>query len=367
MLTLRTATLPGAHLRELCELCRRFDLAPAELLAETSLSYEALAHPAVRVDLPTFERVVTRALALTREPGLAMLLGRQMRLSWHGFLGFAAMTAGNLREALDLAERFSRTRTDALTLVTTVHGDAASIRVEEHVPLGGLREFLVTALFFGIATIGRSLTGARVEGAVEFTHDEPAHFARFLAAVPELGRVRFGRPESRIVFPAEALSRPILTADPVAATLAREQCERELGALGEGARLVVRVRALVREQRYPAIGAAARQLAVSERTLKRRLAELGTSYSEIVDEARKHEALHLVADAELGADEIAERLGYFDRSNFARAFKRWTGHTPGDGKWRGSASLTAGGAPSTRASAAPCPAGPERRSPRRAT
>jgi AraC-like DNA-binding protein len=328
MVTPRTATLPGAYLRELVELCRRFALEPADLLAGTGLSYEALGHPAVRVDLATFERAVGRATDLTREPGLALLLGRQMRLSWHGFLGFAAMTAGNLREALDLAERYARTRTDALTLVTRVWGDQAAIVLEEHVPLGGLREFLVTALFFGIATIGRSLTGAAVDGAVEFAHAEPACFGRFLAAVPELGKVRFGQRENRIVFPAEALSRPILTADPVAAALAREQCERELSALGEGARLAVRVRALVRERRFPAIAAAAKELAVSERTLKRRLAELGTSYSEIVDEARQHEALHLLAEARLSADEIAERLGYFDRANFARAFKRWTGRTP---------------------------------------
>lgn len=329
MLTATTATLPGAYLRELVELCRRFDLGPEEILAGTALSFEALAHPAVRVDLPTFARVVRRATELTREPGLALLLGRQMRLSWHGFLGFAAMTSANLREALQLAERFSRTRTDALGLALSVHGAQASIVLEEHVPLGELREFLVTALFLGLATIGQSLIGAEVDGAVEIAHPEPAWFARFRSAVPELARVRFGRAQSRIVFPAEALERPILTADPAAAALAREQCERELSALGEGARLAVQVRSLVREAGYPTLPAAARRLAVSERTLKRRLAELGTTYSAIVDEARKQEALVLLADPRLSLDAVAERLGYSDQANFARAFRRWTGRTPG--------------------------------------
>jgi AraC-like DNA-binding protein len=289
------------------------------------------------VDLATFGRVVKRSEELTREPGLAFLLGRQMRLSWHGFLGFAAMTASTLREALELAERYARTRTDAITVVTRVHAGTAAISIEEHAPLGELREFVATALFMGLATIGQGLIGAQVEGLVELAHPEPPCFARFLAAVPQLQHVRFDQAENRIVFPAEVLSRPILTADPIATALAREQCERELAALGEGALLAVRVRALVRERSYPAQAEVAKRLAVSERTLKRRLAELGTSYSAIVDEARKQEALLLLEDARVPIDRIAERLGYFDAANFARAFKRWTGRTPGEQRARSKA------------------------------
>lgn len=326
------ATLPGAYARELIDLCGRFDVRPSDVLAGTGLAVEALSHPSTRVDLRTFERIVRQAEHLTQEPGLAVLVGRHMRLSWHGFLGFAAMTAGTLAEALDLAERFGRTRTDAITLVTRVHEGEASIVLEEHVPLGGLREFLVTSLFLGLATIGHSLIGVgAVDGAVEMTHGEPPYFARFLAAVPELAAVRFRRPVNRMVFPRELLARRIVSADPAAMDLAREQCERELAALGEGARLAGRVRTLVRE-RYDGMAVVAKKLGVSERTLKRRLADQGTTFSRIVDDARRAEACLLLADPRWTLDRIAARLGYSDTGNFTRAFRRWTGETPG--AWR---------------------------------
>jgi len=72
----------------------------------------------------------------------------------------------------------------------------------------------------------------------------------------------------------------------------------------------------------------AERMHVSVRTLKRRLAEHDTSYSALLDEARRDRATHLLRAGELGVDEIGARLGYSDPANFARAFRRWTGISP---------------------------------------
>lgn len=316
------------------DLCARFGVRPEDLCAGLDLRPEALADPATRVGLGTFTRLVRRAETLTGEPGLAYYAGLHMRVSWHGFLGFAAMTAGTLGEALELAERFSRTRTEAISLVTRVDGEAASVFLQEQVPLGDLREFLVTSLFVGLALIGETLVGQPLTGRIEMTHPEPPYFRKFAAAVPRLDNVRFEQPANRTVFPAASLALPIVSADPAATRLAREQCERELSALGEGAPVVTRVRALLRDE--PALGLAevARRTSMSERTLKRRLAEQGTSFSDLSDDARRLKALALLPDRRLTLDAIAEALGYSDTANFTRAFKRWTGMPPGEARGR---------------------------------
>ena len=64
------------------------------------------------------------------------------------------------------------------------------------------------------------------------------------------------------------------------------------------------------------------------RTLQRRLAEAGTTYSRIVDEVRFQAACRLLEDSSLPLAEIASALGYSDPANFTRAFTRWTGTTP---------------------------------------
>jgi AraC-like DNA-binding protein len=78
----------------------------------------------------------------------------------------------------------------------------------------------------------------------------------------------------------------------------------------------------------PKQGEVARVLAVSARTLARRLAEEGTTLGGLVEEARRERALLLLDDHSLSCSEIAFLLGYSEPAAFFRAFKRWTGTTP---------------------------------------
>lgn len=76
------------------------------------------------------------------------------------------------------------------------------------------------------------------------------------------------------------------------------------------------------------IESAAMSVGMSVRTLQRRLAETGVSYSDLVDEVRLARALALIDDPSIKLWEISRRLGYADAANFDRAFRRWTGFSP---------------------------------------
>ncbi|HEX6243877.1 MAG TPA: AraC family transcriptional regulator [Polyangiales bacterium] len=322
-------SIPAVYARELIALSERFGVAPERLLEGFGKSQAELNDPALRIPLKNMGQLTKRALALTNEPGLAFYMGLQMRLSQHGFLGFAAMTARDLGEAVALAERFGSTRTTAISLHLVVEGALAAVTLEEHVDLGELREFLVVALFSGMAQLAQAVTGRQLNGVVDLSFEEPAYFQRFAHVVP--ADVRFSRPDNRLIFSEAFLSYPIIGADPVAMQLAREQCERELATLSAGVRLLDQVRALLHGagRELPSLEQVSKALHVSSRTLKRKLTEHGTSFSRIVDAHLRGQALLLIEDARLTIDEIADRLGYSDTANFARAFKRWTGSAPG--------------------------------------
>jgi AraC-like DNA-binding protein len=72
----------------------------------------------------------------------------------------------------------------------------------------------------------------------------------------------------------------------------------------------------------------ARELGLSTRTLRRRLAEQGTSYQELLDEVRASLSTELLTRAGLGVEDTALRLGYAEASSFIHAFRRWHGTTP---------------------------------------
>lgn len=76
------------------------------------------------------------------------------------------------------------------------------------------------------------------------------------------------------------------------------------------------------------LGDIASRLALSERTLRRRLRALGTSYSEILQHVRSATAKAWLHDGRLTMESIAWRLGYTETANFRHAFKRWTGQSP---------------------------------------
>jgi AraC-like DNA-binding protein len=72
----------------------------------------------------------------------------------------------------------------------------------------------------------------------------------------------------------------------------------------------------------------AKGLAVSERTLQRRLEQEGTSLQKLIEESRHELSLTLLRRSHLSLAEISQRLGYATLASFSRAFRRWRGVSP---------------------------------------
>jgi len=332
--------LPAIHALHLTEVAARFGVAPEVLLAGSGIDASRLAEPNARVGLSELVALVERARALTGEPGIAFHVGLQMRIASHGYVGLAAMTASTVREALAIAVRFAPTRTSALSLRLDVDEREARLAVLEHASFGAARDAVLFALLIGLWKIGNAITGLELaehvpEGAAsaDVPFAEPAYFARFAALAP---RVRFEQPGTCLRFSRALLDRPLVTGDPAASRLTLEQCERELDALAP--RVASRVRTLLPLPGggFRSLEQVARAMHVSARTLKRRLAAEGTSYTALLERVRRARAEELLRSPRRTLEEIAAELGYGDVAAFSRAFRRWTGSAPGAWRKRGS-------------------------------
>jgi AraC-like DNA-binding protein len=78
----------------------------------------------------------------------------------------------------------------------------------------------------------------------------------------------------------------------------------------------------------PEVGQIARELQTSERSLRRGLQELGTSYQTLLDDTRRERAIEWARATSMPFEQIAAQLGFSDERSFRRAFKRWTEKTP---------------------------------------
>jgi AraC-like DNA-binding protein len=145
----------------------------------------------------------------------------------------------------------------------------------------------------------------------------------------------YGYPFAEMVISADTWRAKTGRADPFLHATLKRMAEQMHGVVDHDTPLeqALRVRlrsALAQGRADPA--RLARLLGVSERTLQRRLAELGRSYTEVVEDFRREEAARLLRQPDLPLVEVAARLGYTEQTSFTRAFRRWTGSTPG--AWR---------------------------------
>jgi AraC-like DNA-binding protein len=321
-----THSFPGSQVLQLVELLEYWRIEPPEFLENTGLSPRMLEEPNTRVSLEMYTYLVSRARKLTGEPALGIFMGLRRRVSMYGYLGFAAMSAATLREVLELAVQFSPLVTTALKTTLHVADGYASLRFEEAFDPEDCRDVAIFALLIGLDQMGKALTGRDVPGEAHVAMPRPEYAHRFPAL---LSHFRYDEPVTQLVFDEKYLDLPLVTPDRAGLRLAREQCERALRDLGLDGGIVERVRSLVAGPLgVRTLEEVAGQLRLSARTLKRRLAAQGVSYSELLERERCQRAQFLLRSSEHSLLDISERLGYSTLPNFARAFRRWTGQTP---------------------------------------
>lgn len=144
--------------------------------------------------------------------------------------------------------------------------------------------------------------------------------------------VRMTRGESLdVVFSQQDVERPFMTANPGMWKIFEPELRKRLADLDQSATFTMRTRAVLVEA-LPAgqvsMAHVARRLAVSSRTLQRRLREEGTSFKDVVQATRESLARHYLERTRLSATEVAYLLGFEEATSFFRAFHRWTGTTP---------------------------------------
>lgn len=314
----------------LVTMLERYGVSKEQLLAGAA-EPPNLRDPGARLPLQDFVDIVRRAIKLSGAPWLGWDFGATLTLSSHGFLGYAAMSSETLRDAVELAVKFFRTRTTVVDLQLKVEGDTAILQLDELVALHDIQPFVVESLFSSFHFMGLKLLGeVPMDGELRFAFPEPDYYERMKPLIPV--PVLFDCAYNQMRFPASRLDQRLRFADPRLAKMAEAQCEQEMANIKSPPKLLNQVRRIILAQsgRFPSVDEAASDLHMSSRTLKRKLQQLGTSYQTILDDLRKGLAVEYLTQTEITVDDIAVQLGYSDASNFARAFRRWTGRSPSD-------------------------------------
>jgi len=309
---------------------RRID--PAPIFRAAGIDPAALAEPGRRVPSRTALRLQRLADEAVGDPALGLDVARQMQGTALHALGYAWLASGTLGEAFRRLARYARVLSELWSM--RIEETPSEVRIAfEFTTDVRPPPWLYDWLAAGAVRLSRLAYGdsfAPLEVAlVRPAPSDLAPFAEWFRAP-----IRWTAPQASLLCRAEDFARPLPTGNPEVAAATERLALDYLAGLDRND-TVTQVRSRVRASLptgVPSQTEVARALALSPRTLARRLEEAGTSFTALVDETRRALAEQYLRRTEYSVAEVAYLVGFAEASSFNRAFRRWTGRAPGDAR-----------------------------------
>jgi AraC-like DNA-binding protein len=315
------------------EVLRALGVNPAEVLAEAGLERSLFDDGDNTISYAARGHLFGLCVARTGCGHFGLLVGQRGGLSSLGLVGFLVQQSQTVGTALRNLVRYSHLH---------VRGAATNLAVRDGSAILGYAAYQARieaadqvgdgAMAMGL-NIMRELCGPEWKPTeVLFAHREPEDvrpFRQFFRAP-----LRFDAGQYALVFSDSWLNRRPPRIDPELRHLLQKQVD-ELDAryredFPEQLRRVLRSALPTGHATESQIAAL---FALHPRTLHRRLSSFGTSFRDLVAESRYEYARQMLRDSRMSMGQIAEMLGYSEPSAFTRAFRRWSGTSPG--RWRG--------------------------------
>lgn len=328
-----TGTLTASWTRRLISCARRADLEIGGVLADVGIDARVLSAADGRVGFEQHAATVARVAKRLDDPGIGIQMGADSAPEDFGVVSLLAQTCLTLRQALQAIHRFNALANQASLMDYWVQSGRLLIQD------GHLRDGQPMPAALAEATLAFYLKMIRLTCGVDrpcaevwFTHERHRGWTADRLAYFD-ATLRFSRPVNALVLPAALLEQPFLSAQPdrsIELLQRAQQLETGLLSIDDPpTRLAAQVRHDLVHGESKSLAGIARALGTSRRSLQRELENVGLTYRDVLDSARRELAPAFLADRELKVETVARHLGYADARSFRRACQRWFGRAPG--------------------------------------
>jgi len=277
-----------------------------------------------------WQQVLTYSADQLELPTLGLVLGQRFKISQLGPLGYVLQSCTRLGDAVLRLQKYERLINDINHMQLEDDDRSEHISLVWGADHGRPGTLVDECAISTLIQVTRDIIGIPASPiSVEFINPTPADIAPYEAffGCPVL----FNQTRSRVIFPKQWMALPLRQSDAVLQQLLADQVDQLMAQLPRENQLIEQVRRHIANTGASAEGHVsqlAKQLAMTERTLHRRLDALGTSYRQIREDTLGHLAEEYLRDHRLTLTEITQMLGFSEQSAFSRAFKSWRGISP---------------------------------------
>jgi AraC-like DNA-binding protein len=328
MTTLRKMAMEGYP-----ELARELGVNPTLILQNHGLPYDFFS--AIKVDdLMTLEQAENLIRSLANQSGqhhCGALLGIRHNINFLGIIGYIMQQSNTVESALQTLQDHLNLHAENAQAGISNYGDFSGLYWISPLPYEYQKHTNEVAMAQGIVIL-KALIGNQLKvKAVHFSHTEPNDTSpyRKIFQVP----VSFEQSKNEIIFNSKFLEKKIIKADPLLKEILNQQIEKLQPQQSNNLihEVDILIRRSLQSQQYH-IEKIAKHFSLHPRTLQRKLQDMGTSYSELLEEIRRNIAKEQLSNTNISITQLSDYLGYADNTALTRAFKRWFGMTPTEWK-----------------------------------
>ena len=306
-----------------------YGLDPEAVFRQAGLDPALWNDPGARFEDARLDHAWLIATEVSGDPCIGLRVARHFNPASLQSLGFAWLASDSLYDALSRTVRYFRAISDSFELELSVSGEECRLAIGRVLHRRRSQDQSQDAFWAALISLCRTSTSdSFAPRALELERPEPPCAADFYALFR--APIRFAAACDAMIFSRDDVERPLPTANRV---LARhnERIDADYMMRLDEARFSDRVRIRLVELLPTGnveADTVARALNISLRTLQRRLADEGTTYTGVLDEARRELALRFIGEERMPVKEATYVLGFSEPANFTRAFRRWTGRSP---------------------------------------
>ena len=305
---------------------------PEEALATVGLDRQAASNSDGFIPCATFAMLLEAAARITGDDCFGLHFGERTNPKNVGPLIYVVVNSPTIATGLENAGRYFKIHNQAAHLSFMIEGDRGIIRhALADLGIGPIRQHNELSMTAAFNTLRMMVGSQWVPREVQFAHPAPDQISEHLRIFGT--PVLFGYETNAFVVEPEFMNRQIPAADHRLYRIMKRYLDGIVSEMPPEDEVLTSVRKTIAElmpHGEPELPQVAKSLAMSPRTLQRRLKQHDVDFKSLTDDTRRRSAMKYLKDSKNSLTEIAFLLGYSELSAFNRAFKRWTGSTPAD-------------------------------------